>query len=138
MLKHFRNGLIVVFLILATVGCSRESGSSTERIQLPFEVIRADLDIEIPSGTEGRFAGDGEWPPRMIFDPPVHPLGHVRSLQIDDMDVELRSSELTDGMLATRDFGEIEFILLGPGQIEARATRKQIVKIEKWISAGGR
>jgi hypothetical protein len=41
-------------------------------------------------------------------------------------------------MLATRDFGEIEFILLGPGQIEARATRKQIGKIEKWISASNR
>jgi hypothetical protein len=136
MLKHFRNVLIVVSLVLATVGCSRESGSSTERIKLPFEVIRADLDIEIPSGTEGRFTGDGEWPPRMIFDPPVHPLGHVRSLQIENRDVALRSTELTDGMLATRDFGEIEFILLGPGQIEARATRKQIGKIEKWISAG--
>lgn len=138
MLKHFRNGLIVVSLILATVGCSNEWGSSSERIKLPFEVLRADFDIEIPSGTEGRFAGEGEWPPRMIFDPPVHPLGHVRSLQIEERDVALRSTELTNGMLATRDFGEIEFILLGPGQIEARATRKQIVKIEKWISAGSR
>jgi len=65
----------------------------------------------------------------------VHPLGSVRSLAIEGNNVVLTDTLLVEGMLATRDFGPLEFIMLGPSDVEVHATAAQIDQITKWIAA---
>lgn len=111
--------------------CSYLGVASDQLVNLPFASIEADLDLTIPDGTEARFAeNSGVWGMiEMRFPEPVHPGGEVRSLAIDELDVALVETTLVEGMLKTRDFGELEVLMLGPSNIAMRATRSQIEAI---------
>lgn len=119
------------------LACSAPEQSG-ERVQLPFGSIQGNFDITLPPGTIGRGNQDGAAagnPLAVTFEPPVHPLGHVKSLEIEGQDVALEATELKDGMLRTQRFGELEFLLLGPAVFEIRATRGQISQIQSWLDA---
>ncbi len=133
MFRHIWKWAFIIFFVYAVVGCSNDS-ADTERVSLPFDSIEADVDLHIPPGTEGKPSGDGAWPPSIVFDPPVHPLGEVRWLRIEKKDVPLESTELKDGMLKTKEFGDLELVMLGPSRLELHATRAQISKIEDWLT----
>ena len=107
----------------------------SERISLSrsdWDIV-ANLDVQVPPDTIGHLTDGpiGETP--IIYDPPVHPIGHIRSLSINGKQVEIDNTELNDGMLRTKIFGNIEFILFSTKKVEIRATKAQINKIEIWL-----
>ena len=108
------------------------------RIPLPFE-ITVDWRVEVPKGVELSLGGDGLWGAAMLnakFKEPVHPIGYVKSLQIEGHQVALENTQLDEGLLSTKEFGDIEFFLLGPGgDSEVWATREQIKAIAEMIAS---
>lgn len=112
-----------------------------QRAPLPFRSVQANLDVEIPPGTQGKFSGNtvviGDLS-AIVFDPPVHPLGHVRNLRINGKDVAIKDTKLANGMLSTRGFGEIEFVMVGPQNTRIMATHEQVASIRKWLEISGK
>lgn len=133
-----RNAALIVaamsFNFLLACSSSQQGG---ERVHLPFSSIEGDFDITLPPGTVGRGNQDGAVvgnPLAVTFEPPVHPIGHIKSLRIDGHEVALEATELNDGMLRTRRFGDLEFLLLGPAVFEIRATKGQVSQIQSWLA----
>jgi len=125
---------ITLFLSALLSGCGPDSD---EKVLLSFggTGTYADLDIHLPPGTVGRLAREGALLSEgAVFDPPVHPIGEVRSLSIRGHDIELESTTLVDGMLMTKDFGAIEFLIPQERSIEMWGTQSQKDEIEDWLS----
>ncbi len=111
---------------------------SDEMVLLSFGGVGAyaDLDIHLPPNTVGRLASEGGLlSAGAVFDPPVHPIGEVRSLSVHGHDIALESMTLQDGMLMTKEFGAIEFLIPQEGSIEMWGTQSQQDAIEDWLSA---
>ena len=126
---------LVGFLSLLLAGCDSESD---EKVLLSFGGVGAygDFDIHLPPDTYGRLAREGALLSEPFeYVPPVHPLGEVRSLSIRGHDIELESSTLQDGMLMTKDFGAIEFLIPREREIEMWGTQNQKDQIEDWLAA---
>ncbi len=125
-------GITMLFSVLL-IGCAPKEDN---RVLLSFDDVYADFSIHLPPHTVGRLAREGallsEGP---VFDPPVHPIGEIRSLSISGLNIELESTTLTDGLLMTVEFGAIEFLIPQAGKIEMWAAESQKNKIEKWISS---
>lgn len=111
--------------------------NASERVRLPFKEVNADVNIKFPEGTIGKFKEEDALvdSAEIIFVSPVHPTGHVNSLAIWDLDVNLIDTKIVDGMIETVNFGAIEVLSTGPSVngIEFHATRQQIEAIEKWV-----
>ncbi len=124
---------IIVFFSASLNGCGSEG---IERVQLSFGDVYADFDIHLPPNTVGKLAREGGLLSEgAVFDPPVHPIGEVRTLSIRGHKIELESTILKDGLLMTVDFSTIEFLIPQEGRIEMWGTQKQKEAIEKWLSA---
>jgi len=132
-LRMFTLGIIMFFSVSLT-GCGSETD---ERVLLSFEGAGAyaDFDIHLPPHTVGRLAREGALLSEgAVFDPPVHPIGEVRSLSIRGHDIELESTTLKEGLLMTVEFGAIEFLIPQEGKIEMWGDQSQKEAIEKWLS----
>jgi TRAP-type C4-dicarboxylate transport system substrate-binding protein len=147
-------GIILLIVVLVFAGCRKDQPDSsdrdntgsepvttilqkhreTPRIRIPFE-LKVDWHVTVPEGVEMSISGDGVWGAAAFtnakFKQPVHPIGYVASLEIEGHYVSLKDTKLNEGMLSTKDFGDIEFFLIGPQQSEAWATRRQIEDIAK-------
>jgi len=125
---------LIVFLFASISGCESEAD---EKVLLSFggAGAYADLDIHLPPDTIGRPAREGALlSAGVVFDPPVHPIGEVRSLSFRGHDIELESTTLQDGMLMTKEFGAIEFLIPQEGSIEMWGAQSQKDAIEDWLS----
>lgn len=134
-MTHYATQIVAVILLNFVVACS-SSQQGGERVRLPFSNIQGDFDITLPPGTIGRGNRDGAFvgdPLAVTFESPVHPLGYIKSLRIEGQDVALEATELSEGMLRTQRFGDLEFLLLGPAVFEIRATEAQISRIQSWL-----
>lgn len=73
----------------------------------------------------------------MKFDPPVHPNGTIKDLTYNGQRIDLISTEIQKGYLKTKEFGNLEVLLLGAGPrgggVLFRATNEQITKMDKMI-----
>lgn len=111
------------------------------RIQLPFDEVTLDVDLQIPSGTTMKFDySGGAWGATpTTFTKPVHPTGHVKSISIGGHSLLLASSEIVEGMVATKDFGPLEIMMrgTGKGKVHVLATRNQIKAIRNWMDSTG-
>lgn len=91
-----------------------ETSSPAGRVKIDLQ-LEADPRLTVPDGVFAKVA-HGAWDPMVsIYDPPVHPLGTIEHLTLYGSDVPLASREIKNGMLATRDFGEVEVFLAGTG-----------------------
>ena len=125
---------LLAFFSIFVTGCESDS---SEKVLLSFggSGAYADLNIHLPPNTQGRLASEGGLlSGGAVFDPPVHPLGEVRSLSIHGHDIEIENTTLQDGFLATKEFGAIEFLIPREGKIEMWGTQDQKDKMEKWLS----
>jgi len=131
--KTFLLHVFLVTIAMLFIGCSSKSN---DKVLLSFAGAYADLNIHLPPNTQGRLASEGGLlSAGAVFDPPVHPLGEIRSLSIQGHDIELESTALQDGLLLTKEFGAIEFLIPQEGQIEMWGTQEQKNKIETWVSS---
>lgn len=133
------------FLVLSIVlqSCTSDVPEETRRAvndleQLPFSDIVADMDVSnsarlLITGDEcqsGAVTGFD-----CVIDPPMKPVGEIRSLSIAGRDVVLLSSQLDDGGFETRDFGRIQLLFTLTGRPPSiLASRTQISEIEAWLS----
>jgi hypothetical protein len=147
---YLRSVFPIVIIILTAIfytGCdnSEEASSSFSSPfgpKKPPEIIKITYDhkiyaeIEMPEEATGSASNDIE-PSNIEFKTPLHPEGEVISLELGEMPVEIKKSELKDGFLLTKRFGKIEFLLLGikDGKkiFELRATQKQVNNLKKEI-----
>jgi hypothetical protein len=133
--------LFYAILIASTFylsGCGNKSETEPlyqTPIRIPFELM-TDVKITIPEGTHASLI-DGVWDGSMRFDPPVHPIGHVSLLQSNGKAIVLVNTEITNGVVTTRDFGDIEVWLLGAGPrgggLEFRASPRQIKAMKQYL-----
>ncbi len=148
-MKHcFRLIYRLIFIILLSMfsgGCGNNeetSGISSpfgpkelEKIIITFD-HKIETDIEIPEGIKGSASSEMD-PSITDFETPVRPEGNVFSLRICEMPIELRDTELKNGILSTKNYGDIEVYMLGLRQgesiFELRATHNQIISLEKEI-----
>jgi hypothetical protein len=126
---------ILLFLVMvAILGCSKQSDESVNqaRVRLPFE-LTCEVNLSIPKGASISLASDGS----RKFNPPIHPIGTISNIQCNGKAIELVSPELKEGVLTTKDFGDIEVVLSEVGYqgggLEFRATPKQIEKMKKFL-----
>jgi len=124
-------------------GCDNEEGKisspfgpkKVEKVKITFD-HKINTEIEIPEGLTGSVSTDAD-PSATDFETPVHPVGRVMSLEICEMPIELKNTELKDGILSTREYGDIEVLLVGFRRDEAvfelRSTRPQLVNLTKKI-----
>jgi len=123
---------IIMFFSASLSGCGSETD---KKVQLSFGDVYADFDIHLPPNTVGRMAREGGLlSAGAVFDPPVHPIGEIRSLSIRGYDIELESTTLNEGLLMTVEFGAIEFLIPQEGKIEMWGAQSQKDAIEKWLS----
>jgi hypothetical protein len=113
-------------------------GGGGERVLLPFRNVIADVDLALPAGTIGVGCGDGAVVGTSCFDPPVHPLGEVRSLSIEGHGIALAATALENGMLSTRDFGQFELQISRIDPTSAQVfdilvTERQIRQLESLV-----
>lgn len=108
-----------------------------ERAPLPFSPITGDVDLGA-GNVIADAAADGEpVDASAAADDPQPPEGEIHTLTIAGHDVPLASTKLTDGMLATTDFGKLE-IVTGAGSdggLRVQATPDQIRAIAAWLDA---
>lgn len=127
----------VVWLAAALLAaCGGESGG--ERVLLPFDNVVADVDLTLPAGTMAVGCRDGAVVGTSCFDPPVHPLGEVRSLIIEGHGIALAATTLENGLLRTRDFGEFElqistFDPMSSQTFDILVTERQIQQLESLV-----
>ena len=134
---------VVIVLICIFNGCD----NSETTISSPFgpkvvvkEKISFDhiinAEVKIPEEFKGSATADID-KSEIEFETPVHPEGRVNYLEISEMPVELKDTELKNGLLSTRKYGDIEVFLKGFKQDEAifelLATQKQIINLKKEI-----
>ncbi len=110
----------------------------TDRYRLPFTGITLNVSMEVPSGILGHYVS-GKSPEVIAFDTPVKPTGNVRSLLIDDISVPLASHDLVAGMIETREFGQIELLLMGVNaeinqSIRLMASYETIGELIRWLN----
>jgi len=123
---------VIMFFSVSLTGCGSEAD---ERVLLSFGDVYADFDIHLPPNTVGRLPREGAvLSEGAVFDPPVHPIGEVRSLTIRGHAIELESTTLSEGLLMTVEFGVIEFLIPQEGKIEMWGAQSQKDAIEKWLS----
>jgi hypothetical protein len=112
--------------------------SESDRVCLPFKV-EAEYTFDVPAGTTGVLAGpDGPISSaRVAFEPPLRTSGSVRFLMVRGRQVDLETGEMHGGMVATKQFGELEFLIRhsGPDGYEIRATLPQLRQLRAWIDA---
>jgi hypothetical protein len=136
--------IVVIVLIFIFNGCD---SNNEPTISSPFgpkvitkEIITFDhvvkAEIKKPEQAAGPAAAEMT-ESAIEFETPVHPEGRVVYLEISEMPVELKDTELKNGLLSTRKYGDIEVFLKGFKQDEAifelLATQKQIINLKKEI-----
>lgn len=150
-MTHFvKQTFWIVIIILITVfnsGCdNKEEFSSSfkspfgpkkepEKVKITFDhIIYA--DIEIPEEITGSENTDIS-PSNILFETPLHPEGKIASLEISELPIEIIDTELKNGILVTRQYGDIEVFVVGlkngKAIFELRATQNQIASLEKQI-----
>lgn len=106
-----------------------------EKIIITFE-HKLKSEIELPEGVTGSTSPDTD-PLTTEFKTPIQAEGKVTYLELGEMPVELRDTELDHGILATRDYGNIDILLLGLKQgepvFELQATPKQELALKREI-----
>lgn len=111
-----------------------QAPKSPNRIKMLFD-FKADVHIQIPSGTTTSLSDGPIDLTTSNFNPPVHPLGSIEWLTINGKKVTLLSTVLKNGILSTTDYGDIEVLLTGVqrGQciLEYWVHPAQIEKIKK-------
>lgn len=129
---------IVVLIWVAFLAAGCEAGG--ERVMLPFRNVVADVDLTLPAGVMAVGCGDGSFVGESCFDPPVHPIGEVRTLSIEGHDIAVADTKLVDGMLRTKEFGQFEFSVsrFDPSSgksFDILVTERQIRKLEGLVGA---
>jgi hypothetical protein len=119
-----------------TASPKTEPPASTEKVKIPYD-FEAAAKINIPPGATGSVSFNMD-PGTTDFKPPVHPSGSVESLSFQGVSIELAAPEIKGGILSTKDFGDVEVLLLGLRQgravLEFRATQTQIDKLKKKLT----
>jgi len=112
-----------------------ESLTVKVKIELPLEL---NARLEIPEGARMTLSdGPMEYNRgNSDFDPPVHPKGTIETLSLHGKVIPLKTRDINDGIISTKDFGEIEVILLGirngGGLLEFKAFPSDIEKLNKF------
>jgi hypothetical protein len=106
-----------------------------EKVKITFDhIIYA--EIEIPDEIKYSENADGS-PVTILFKTPLHPEGKVISLVLSELPIEIVNAELKNGILVTRQYGDIEVFVVGlkngKAIFELRATQDQITSMQKQI-----
>ena len=122
-------GLRVTYLLVAlltVIACSKDEATKDDgtKKNLPFRFA-----VYGKLSTSGTFSPglDGEFHPIKL----VHPSGSVIRLTCDGANVELVNGDLKDGIIATKEFGELE-VFDGPNGLEVHGTDTQRRAIEQY------
>lgn len=128
----FLGGLIEGFPTVPMLGI--EDG---QRIELSFQPVDGDVDLEMGDFL-ARGAQDGATIGNFTALKPQRPQGSINSLSIAGHDIALESPTLRDGMLTTRDFGDLEVLVTGAGSgggIRLQATLDQVMAIRAFLDS---
>lgn len=150
-MKHFVNQTLwIVIIILMTAlnsGCDRKEEVPSS-YQSPFgpkkepEKVKITFDhiiyakIEIPEEYKDSENADISQS-NILFKTPLHPEGRIISLELSELPIEILDTEIKNGILVTRRYGDIEILVAGlkngKAIFELRATQKQITSMKKEI-----
>ena len=142
-MRHYLKSLfwpVIIILFLLPVSCDNRDATSEysrklKKVKISFE-HKMDTEIQIPRAVKCSMPGDTD-SSTTEFDTPVHPTGKVISLEISEMPIELKNTELKNGILSTKDYGDIEVLLTGLKHgkpvFELRTSQPQIDYLKKRI-----
>jgi hypothetical protein len=100
------------------------------KVNLPFEV-KVDGKLEI-KGTSG--VAEGAWDPMAInLTSKSRPQGTLKTCTIENTQLELVDLNMRDGVLKTKQFGDIEVVVEGQLQFSMIGTVKQMRDIRQWL-----
>lgn len=112
-------------------GVSQETQAKTPnesmvsvRSKLPFAFKGEGKVMQLP----GAFTLDSQLNPSG----PVPPFGHIRSLSVNEATIELLDTELKNGMLSTKEFGNLQVIIVD-NIVEFHGTDEQRKRIERFL-----
>lgn len=146
-MKHYLKSILFILILFLSSILLPCCDKKEEKISSPFgpkKIVKVKItydykinsEIIIPEGLKGSVSADMDTS-TTEFETPVHPEGKVLSLAIGEMPIDIKNTELDDGNLSTKGYGNIEFLLIGLKQgkavFELRATQKQIVCLTKDI-----
>ena len=128
---------VIILISLLPAGCeNRDAGRrKLEKVKITFDhIIKA--EIEIPERVKDSMTSETD-PSATELETPVHPEGKVTYLEISEMPIEIKDTELNDGILTTRGYDDIEILLVGFKQnepvFELRAAQPQIDYLMKKV-----
>jgi hypothetical protein len=142
--------IAIIMILVPLVGCGRQSDNGKVNA-LDHSVSQESQQAQTKSSDEGKmltrsklpftFKGQGkvmQLPGAFTLDShlnpsgPAPPFGNIYSLSVGEVTVELLDTELKNGMLATKEFGDLQVVVVN-NVAEFHGTDEQRKKIESFL-----